>query len=543
VSRSRNSISAVFYGIFHASAAERVRAMKSATRRTRRSRAREKRRRERCDDARSKRERARGAKDRGAIGLGENAARRSAAVRVRRARIERRRVRSRDRQAREHAASSFGALGVGDRGRRCRCVRDVARGLVVERLVGFDEHADDRVERRERRFGLGGRVVRGGSPIDESRGRGRAGAEEAMKKAWARAGAIGIVMALPIGCGSSSDASAGGGGDAGAGGAAGSGGEGGSAASGGAAGSAGSGGAGGSAGSGGAGGSAGGGGDASSGHAIQTVFLILMENHNWSDIEGSASAPYINGTLLTQGAYATQYFNAPGIHPSEPNYLWLEAGTNFGVTNDSAPSANHQSSTAHLARQLDDAGISWRAYEEDISGQVCPLTSVAKYAPKHDPFVFFDDETGNLDPTDASCIAHNRPYTELAADLASNKVARYNFLTPNLCDDMHDTCAPTSDAIKQGDTWLSVEIPKIMASDAYKNGGAIFVTWDEGEGGDGPIGMIVLSPLAKPGGTTSATHFTHSSTLRTMQEIFGVSPWLADAANATDLAELFQTFP
>src|SRR5438552_5244444 len=64
-----------------------------------------------------------------------------------------------------------------------------------------------------------------------------------------------------------------------------------------------------------------------------TVFLIVMENHNWNQINGSASAPYIN-SLLTQGAHAEAYYNPPGLHPSEPNYLWLEAGTNFGITND-----------------------------------------------------------------------------------------------------------------------------------------------------------------------------------------------------------------
>src|SRR6266567_2732431 len=60
--------------------------------------------------------------------------------------------------------------------------------------------------------------------------------------------------------------------------------------------------------------------------SVKTVFIILMENHNWSQIKGSSSAPYINNTLLPASSYATQYFNPPGIHPSLPNYLWLEAG-------------------------------------------------------------------------------------------------------------------------------------------------------------------------------------------------------------------------
>ena len=36
--------------------------------------------------------------------------------------------------------------------------------------------------------------------------------------------------------------------------------------------------------------------------------------------------------------------------------------------------------------------------------------------------------------------------------------------------------------------------------------------------------------------------YTHSSTLRTLQEIFGVQPFLGDAANATDLSDLFSDF-
>src|SRR5260221_12852395 len=82
--------------------------------------------------------------------------------------------------------------------------------------------------------------------------------------------------------------------------------------------------------------------------SIRTVFLILMENHNWSQIKDSPSAPFINKILLPKAAYATQYYNPPGVHPSLPNYLWLEAGTNYGILNDNYPAANHQKSVQHL---------------------------------------------------------------------------------------------------------------------------------------------------------------------------------------------------
>lgn len=268
-----------------------------------------------------------------------------------------------------------------------------------------------------------------------------------------------------------------------------------------------------------------------------------MENHNWTGIQYSASAPYINNTLLPMASHATQYYNPSGIHPSEPNYLWLEAGTNFGISNDGDPGSNHLGTASHLVTLLNGAGISWKSYQEDISGTACPLTSEGLYAPKHNPMVFFDDVTNTNDALSAYCIAHVRPYSELADDLTNGTVARYNFITPDLCHDMHDSCAPLQNPIKQGDAWLSTEVPKILESQAYEQNGVVFITWDEGVGGDGPIGLIVLSPYAKGGGYANAIHYTHSSTLRTLEEIFGVTPLLGDAVNATDLSDLFATFP
>lgn len=282
---------------------------------------------------------------------------------------------------------------------------------------------------------------------------------------------------------------------------------------------------------------------------LRTVFLIVMENHNWSDIKQNSSAPYINQTLLPMASHTEHYYNPPGLHPSEPNYLWLEAGTNFGVTTDDDPAVNHQHSTQHLVTLLEQAGISWKSYQEDIDGTVCPLQSSGLYAPKHNPMVFFDDVTNTNDDSSSYCIAHVRPFSELASDLQNNTQPRYNFITPNLCNDMHNTCSPLNDAVRQGDTWLAQQIPVILNSQAYQNGGVVFIAWDEGEGSagsetsDGPIGLILLSPDAKGGGYSNTIHYTHSSTLRTIQELFGVTPLLGDAANATNLSDLFQTFP
>ena len=264
---------------------------------------------------------------------------------------------------------------------------------------------------------------------------------------------------------------------------------------------------------------------------IKHVFVIVLENHDWSTIKTSPQSVYIQ-TLLQQGAHAENYQNVPNLHPSLPNYIWLEAGSNLGVTDDAEPSS-HRLSGQHLTGLLQAAGVTWKSYQEDISGADCPLTYVNQYAPKHNPMVYFTDVNGNLSSNGQECLDHVRPYTELGADLETNVAPAYSFITPNLCNDMHDC------SIATGDAWLAREVPRITASKAYKEGGALFVTFDESEGSNVPIGFIAISPLAKPG-YSNTVRYTHSSMLRTIEEIFGVGPMLGDAANATDLSDLFR---
>jgi hypothetical protein len=105
---------------------------------------------------------------------------------------------------------------------------------------------------------------------------------------------------------------------------------------------------------------------------------------------------------------------------------------------------------------------------------------------------------------------------------------------------MHNSsgCGSTNKMLN-GDTWLANNLPNILKSCAYTNNGLVVIVWDEAEGtSDGPIGCIILSPLAKKN-YQNTIHYTHSSFLRTLQNIFNVRPYLYDAANATDLSDLF----
>jgi len=334
--------------------------------------------------------------------------------------------------------------------------------------------------------------------------------------------------------GSSTSATGGGAGASGTGGRAGNGGSGGQA----------TGGAGAGGGSGGSGSSRDGG---MTGSQIQYVFIVLEENHDWA---ATKTLPYIS-RLLQIGAHSEQYYNPLLLHPSEPNYKWLEAGSNYGLTTDNDPSASNLiTNRAHLSKLLDMAGISWMSYQESIAANTCPITSGNNYAAKHNPFVFFDDVSGNPpSSTSQHCRDHHKPFTQFLPDLMAGNVAHYNFITPNLQNDMHDG-TPT-----QADNWLSANIDAIWNpanpnhNAAIYARSALFITWDEGTGvSDGPIGLIVVSPFAKVGfvdtNTPTAYYYTHSSTLLTFQKIFGVaSTPLADAANARDLSALFTMFP
>jgi hypothetical protein len=175
--------------------------------------------------------------------------------------------------------------------------------------------------------------------------------------------------------------------------------------------------------------------------------------------------------------------------------------------------------------------------------------------------VFFTDTNGGNDSTTANPLStHYAPLQQFFTDLANDNVADYNFITPDQFNDMHTTLAGgykglTGDPakIRQGDDFLAQVIPVIMASKAYKEHGVIIIWFDESEqdgvAADNPddfnhtIGEIVISSRAHKNVNglpyASPVNLTHSSDLRTMQEIFHVGPFLGDAANANDLSDLF----
>jgi len=168
----------------------------------------------------------------------------------------------------------------------------------------------------------------------------------------------------------------------------------------------------------------------------------------------------------------------------------------------------------------------------------CPISGSGFYAPKHDPFVFLQDVAGNP-PAESTtaCAAHMKPLTALSADLAAGALARYVFITPDLCHDMHGASGcPSGNVIKAGDDWLKQNVPPLLAF-ANAHAGVVFVVWDEGDA-SGHLPFLALGPAVKSAYAGART-YTHSSVLKTVEEILGL-PILPTVTAAEDLSDLLQ---
>ena len=318
---------------------------------------------------------------------------------------------------------------------------------------------------------------------------------------------------------------------------------------------------------------------------IQTVFTIALENHNFTQptsltspqqLRGNPAAPYLN-SLVTSGnpnaqdtSYLLQMTNvAPGIHPSEPNYIWQNGGSNFGVFTDADPSAasGNVITARSFTGQLTQKGITWNNYQEDVQYSTSPLKSASgvggtapsgvpvttnpyngtnqyDYAVKHNPMAFFTD----------SATANVKTFAQLTTDLKNNTYAQYNWITPDQLNDMHSSLTGgftyqgvhyTGDqaAIAEGDNFLAQIVPQIEQTAAFQNGTGLIEIWDdESDGGDTSafaIPEIIISKDAIGNAFNVTELVTHSGSLLTDQEIFQTGACLLASCGATDLSAAF----
>ena len=321
---------------------------------------------------------------------------------------------------------------------------------------------------------------------------------------------------------------------------------------------------------------------------IRHVFVLVLENQSYEYTFGPQSqAPYLARELPARGALLRQYH---GIgHYSLDNYLALisaqapndETQMDCLVFSEFKPTATgldahgqlHGAGCVYpaivktLPDQLEAAGLTWRAYMEDMGRNparerpTCAHVAVGarentdgaqigdQYANKHNPFVYFH----SIIDDQARCDHHVVNLNLLPADLEdAARSPNYVFITPNLCHDGHDD--PCVDGGRGGlhavDQFLRLWVRRIMESPAFRESGMLVITFDEsgsisaagasaccgeralpgakyppglsGPGG-GRIGAVVLSPFIKAG-TVSDTPYNHYALLRTIEGIFGLVP-------------------
>jgi phosphatidylinositol-3-phosphatase len=280
---------------------------------------------------------------------------------------------------------------------------------------------------------------------------------------------------------------------------------------------------------------------------IKHVIVIAMENHDAEEIyQDTDNAPYIH-SLLAQYAHAENFDDELPLEiPSEGHYVWMEAGTHHFsdalFDDDSPPSSSVSTgSTKHLVTQIKNAnnGLTWMSYQEGLNEETgaCPIQRSGFYVPKHNPFVFFRDISGDPPAKDSAyCAAHHKPYSALQADLAG-ELASYVFITPDECHDMHsETGCPEENPIRTGDRWLKAELPRLIAY-ADKHAAVIFITFDEG-GSTIKLPFIAVGSMIRPH-YAGTERYDHSSQLKSVELILGLPP-LPTVASANDLSDLFK---
>ncbi len=270
--------------------------------------------------------------------------------------------------------------------------------------------------------------------------------------------------------------------------------------------------------------------------AFDHIFLIILENKDARKVAGNPSAPYIN-ELASQYGSATQYYGV--THPSLPNYLALTGGDTFGIASDCTDCFVNED---NLADQIEASGRSWKAYLEAMPSPCFLGNANPLYKQKHNPFIYYDSIR-----TDPKRCGQTVPLDQLANDLNSDQVPDFVWITPDMCNDMHDC------PVETGDAWLKLWVSQILASKAWQQDSVLFITFDEGKSDNtegcctyaagGRVVTLVISPYVPPG-FKSDVAYSHYSLLRTIEVAWGL-PLLgkADCACTLPMTDFFQAAP
>jgi hypothetical protein len=269
------------------------------------------------------------------------------------------------------------------------------------------------------------------------------------------------------------------------------------------------------------------------------IFVVMEENHEYSQIIGNTNAPNLNKYATTYGL-ATNYDAV--THPSAPNYVALVGGSFFGIADDN-PWQTHKLNDPDLTSQLDAANLTWKGYFQAMphpgfTGNCYPASCY--YASKHNGPIYFD--VVHKSKTE---LAREVPIGELTKDLAGT-MPNFAVIVPDQCHDMHGgygKCANWADAklVSVADKYAKQIVSEITKA-AFWNAGnnALVIVWDEGStniGGGGHVAAIVITSTG-PRALQDDTAYTHYGLLATIEDAFGLG-CLQNSCSATPMAALF----
>ncbi|MGB7553768.1 MAG: alkaline phosphatase family protein [Candidatus Korobacteraceae bacterium] len=264
---------------------------------------------------------------------------------------------------------------------------------------------------------------------------------------------------------------------------------------------------------------------------VSHVFIVMEENHSYSDVIGNPAMPYLNSLASTYSIAQGYYANT---HPSIGNYFMLTTGQ--VITNDDG--YTQTVTVDNVVRELIAAGKTWKEYSEALPHQGYDGGDTGEYAERHNPLSYMSDVRNN--PTQQQNLV---PFTQLATDIANHALPNYGFIVPDLLTDAHDG------TLAHADTWLQNKIAPLLASPDFNTsgGGLLIITFDESEDSDtefggGQVAWIAVGPNVNPGYPPSGsfipvTVYQHQSTCRFMLKLAGVSVFPGAAATAPDMNE------
>ena len=251
------------------------------------------------------------------------------------------------------------------------------------------------------------------------------------------------------------------------------------------------------------------------------IVILILENHGYSEIIGSTSAPHIN--TLAADAHSAVFTKSYAItHPSQPNYLDLFSGCDQGVVDDAVPT-DIPYTTDNLGRQLLDAARSFVTYSEDLPSIGYNGASSSNYARKHNPAANWMGTGTNQIPTTT-----NQPFSAFPTDFT--KLPDVCYVVPNQNNDMHNGSAPTN--IKTGDMWMNTHLNSYV--EWAKTHNSLFIlTFDEDDNSAGnQVTTIFTGAMVKPGKYSETIN--HYSLLRTIEEMYGL-PYACNAVTAKSI--------